>query len=125
MNAELKDALIKCETDVDAVMKRLSGDEKLYDQCLAMFLTDPAMEELTRAIGDRSWDDAFTAVHAIKGVAGNMGFIPLFHASAELIILIRTGKVKEVDAALEKLKRSYNKIYEVISRYFTTPAGNE
>ena len=117
MNQEFRTALINCETNVDEVIERVSGDEELYSQCLDLFLQDQSMNDLKKAMGDEDWDAAFTAVHALKGVAGNMGFIPLFHATAEMVILIRSGRLQEVADSYAKLCKCYGEICDVIRRY--------
>lgn len=114
MDSQLLYGLVMCETDVDGALRRFSGNEALYTSCLGAFLEDSTMSELDAAISAEAWDDAFTAAHALKGLAGNMGFIPLFHAAGELVILIRTGKVKEVDASYEQVKRCYKDISTVV-----------
>ena len=117
MDAELKKALLRCETDLDGALYRFGDDEELYIRCLKAFLNDPTLIELDQAISSESWDEAFTAAHALKGVAGNMGFIPLFHAVAELVVLIRKGRVKEVGRSFTELTDCYSDITDVIRQY--------
>ncbi len=118
MDVDLQNALLKCETDLNGALYRFGEDDILYTVCLGEFLEDTTMDELERAITAHSWDDAFTAVHALKGVAGNMGFVPLFHAAAETVIIIRTGQVKEVESSYLKLKKYYTDITNVIQKYY-------
>ncbi len=108
MDAALCEALLSCETDLDGVMKRFSNDEALYAECLKEFLKDASMAKLDEALANQAWDEAFTAAHALKGLTGNMGFVPLFHATAELVVLIRAGRVQEVDASYQKVRRAYD-----------------
>lgn len=114
MNNELLNGLILYETDVDGAMRRLSGDDVLYISLLDAFVEDDTMKELEAAVSGEQWDKAFTAAHALKGLAGNMGFIPLFHETGELVMLIRTGKTREIDTALKEVRRCYNDIVSVI-----------
>ena len=117
MTAEFKAALRTQETDLDGTLERFSGDEELYTRCLSDFLDDITMEQLCTAVKGRSWDDAFTAAHALKGLAGNLGFIPLFHDCAELVMLIRSGRVDEVIISFESMKKTYASITKIINRY--------
>lgn len=107
MEDTLRQSLQNVETDVDGALERFSGDEALYESLLQAFLTDPTMEMLQDAISRQAWDDAFTAAHALKGLAGNMGFVPLFHAMGELVIYIRTAKIKDVKDSLNQSLRCY------------------
>ena len=76
------------------------------------------MAQITEAITNRNWNDAFTAVHALKGLAGNMGFIPLMHSTGKLVVLIRGGKTNELDEALETVNSCYRDIVDAIENNF-------
>lgn len=104
------------ETDLDGVIDRFSGDDLFYATCVSLFLEDRTMSELESALDTRSWDDAFTAAHALKGLAGNLGFIPLFHACAEIVVQIRDGHTANIPEAYEKLRECYDGICKVIRR---------
>ncbi len=116
MDIQLMDDLAMCHTDLAGAMQRFSGNEKLYISCLKNFLSDPTMDNLRDSVCKACWDDAFTAAHALKGVAGNMGFISLYHATGELVILIRNGKIDEISASLSRVEASYNELTRVIKR---------
>ncbi len=114
MNSALLRRLSLCETDIDGAIRRFSGDETLYISCLRSFLQDATMQELNEAILMQAWDDAFTAAHALKGLAGNMGFVPLFHATSELVVLIRSGRIKEIGQSSQQLRNVYNEVTTAI-----------
>lgn len=114
MNSQLLYSLVSCETDVDSALRRFCGDEALYVSCLSAFLEDRTIYALDDAIGLHAWDDAFTAAHALKGLAGNMGFIPLFHAVGELVVLIRSGRIGELPASYRQVRSCYDEIVAAI-----------
>lgn len=116
MDPDLRRDLIRCETDIEGALLRLSENETLYLSCLTLFLDDQTTNDLGTAIHAKAWDDAFTAAHALKGLAGNMGFIPLFHATAELVILIRDGRVKEVDRSYQEIQNCYQIITAAVRK---------
>ena len=118
MNVQQQHALALRETDVEGALKRLHGDEKLYVSCLKLFLDDPTIEQLNRAIASNAWDDAFTAAHALKGLAGNMGFVPLMHSTGQLVILIRGGRTREVVEYIAQVNSSYRDITDAIRDNF-------
>lgn len=119
MNEKQRHALTLRETDVDNAMRRLSGDESLYGACMRAFLDDSTVEQLNVSIENGSWDEAFTAAHALKGVAGNMGFVPLMHRTGQLIVLIRGGRMQEIPQALEQVNSAYRDVIDGIHQYFT------
>ena len=114
VDSSLKHDLMGCETDVEGALVRLSGSEPLYLSCLELFLEDSTAEDLGDAIRSKAWDSAFTAAHALKGIAGNMGFIPLFHSTAEIVILIRAGRINEIEHSYRELRRCYQKVTAAI-----------
>ncbi len=120
MSSELLCSLLACETDVAGALNRFMGNEVLYASCLSKFLTDTTIDELNSAISTQAWDDAFTAAHALKGLAGNMGFVPLFHSAAELVVLIRAGRITEVTESMKQLNSNYNEITAAIRRHCGT-----
>lgn len=118
MNARQKHALYLRDTDLQGALKRLYGDEELYISCLKEFLNDPTVDQLNADIENHAWDDAFTAAHALKGVAGNMGFVPLMHFTGQLVVLIRAGRTKEIRDSLEQVNSSYRDITDAIRENF-------
>ena len=118
MHARQYHALRLRETDIEGALHRLGGNDALYASCLSAFLDDPTTDQLNVAIESGSWDEAFTAAHALKGVAGNMGFVPLMHSTGQLIVLIRGGRMQDIPPALEKLNSSYRDIIDAIHQFF-------
>ena len=105
------------ETDVDGALNRLSGDVEIYIMILTAFPQDGTMAELERSIKNEAWDEAFTAAHALKGLAGNLGFTMLFHSLGQLVIYIRTGKIKELEASFKTVKGYYDDIVRIINNH--------
>lgn len=110
MNSKLLNALKSCETDVDGALERFYGDEILYIDFLHAFVKETTMTSLRDAIRDKKWEDAFMAGHALKGVAANLGFIPLFHAVGELVLLLRSGSTDRIEEIYEEIRACYNTI---------------
>ena len=103
---------------MSGALRRFYGDERLYISCLIDFLYDTTMAELNEAIKKEHWDDAFTAAHAMKGLAGNMGFIPLMHSVGHLVVLIRGGRIKEIRECMLRVNSSYRDITDAIRDNF-------
>lgn len=122
MNSEQTRILALRETDIQGAVKRCCGNETLYIACLKVFLEDPTMKGLSAAIANKSWDDAFTAAHALKGVAGNMGFVPLMHSTGQLVMLIRGGRTEEVREGLGNVESCYRDITDAIRQFISYEA---
>ena len=123
MTSQQQQALALRETDIQGVMRRFSGNEELYVSCLKMFLTDTTLADLNKAIKNEAWDDAFTAAHALKGLAGNMGFVPLMLATGQLVVLIRGGRLKEIDDCMTQITSKQRDITDAIRNHFCTEDG--
>ena len=119
MNNKQLHALSLRQTDVQGALRRLSGNESLYVSCLEKFLDDPTIRELNATIAAKDWDEAFTAAHALKGLAGNMGFVPLMHATGQLVVLIRGGRTREIDDCMAQVNSNYRDISDAICENFT------
>ena len=119
MNTRQIHALTLRETDVPGAVRRCCGNEQLYTSCLKEFLDDPTMPQLNLALKKGNWDEAFTAAHALKGLAGNMGFIPLMHSISQLLILIRGGRVSEFPEAAEAVNSCYRDIVDGIRQFLS------
>lgn len=125
MNDELLEELRRNETDVDGALYRLSGDTGLYMKILSSFVLDGTILDLEKALTTKSWDAAFTAVHALKGLAGNLGFAPLFHSLGELVIVIRAGRLQEINESFLKVKHYYDDIVTVINNHLNVIENEE
>ncbi|NLA77037.1 MAG: Hpt domain-containing protein [Clostridiales bacterium] len=117
MTDELFKSLEHIETDVEGALYRLSNDKAMYVMLLRAFENDDTMAQLEASIKSGDWDNAFTAAHALKGLAGNMGFTPLFHAIGELVILIRAGKIESINSSYDTVRKHYDDIAEIIRNY--------
>lgn len=117
MNLKQFHALSLRGTDVQEAIHRLYDDEAIYSKFLVTFLDDQTMAELNEAIEDREWDEAFTSAHALKGLAGNMGFMPLMNSVGRLTVLIRGGRKTEAGEYMEQVNSCYRDITDAIHEY--------
>lgn len=118
MRDSFKTALLYCETDIEGALQRFCGNEALYLSCLDNFRREPTMDKLREAIEKKEWTEAFDAAHALKGLAGNLGFIPLYHATGEMIVLLRAGREEEIGDICEQAKYCYKKLIEALDDRF-------
>ncbi|MEG2957775.1 MAG: Hpt domain-containing protein [Christensenellaceae bacterium] len=64
--------------DITGAMGRFLNDVDLYKTCFQICLEDEAFEKLGQAIAAMEYDNAFEYAHALKGITGNMGLMPLY-----------------------------------------------
>lgn len=103
------------------VMTRLPS-VSLVERFIGKFLEDQTFETLCRKMEEGNRNDAFVAVHTLKGVSGNLAFTALFEASSRL-----TEELRGTDAItpkavslLEEVKERYANTVNVIREYLTT-----
>lgn len=114
MNMNLRQHLLHCETDVEGALQRFCGNEELYLSYVNTFPEEPTMGALKDAVEAQNWEDAFTAAHALKGLAGNLGFVPLYHATGEMVVLLRSGNVDEMSTCYEQARQCYETLVQAI-----------
>lgn len=83
--------------DINGALERFLGDEELYADCLNQFAEDLNFAALKQAIDGKDYESAFNYAHSLKGVAGNLGLVPLYNAISELVDMLRADEYKNLD----------------------------
>lgn len=115
MNIELLHELELCETDVQGALERFGGNKAIYRSYLNAFTKEPTMAALSESVANKAWEDAFIQAHALKGLAANLGFIPLYHAVSEMIILLRAKEYGGAVESMHEVLNCYSKLIAAIS----------
>ncbi|MCR5135872.1 MAG: Hpt domain-containing protein [Oscillospiraceae bacterium] len=97
------DALQSFGVDTKDGLTRCLNNESMYLRLVAMALKDANFDRLSAAIEADDRKAAFEAVHALKGVAGNLGLTPIYETSAEMTELLRAEKDADYPAYLRKI----------------------
>lgn len=114
MNSVLLCGLTHCETDIAGSLKRFAGNEEVYTSYLEAFPKEPTMSALDEAVASEKWDKAFIAAHALKGLAANLGFVPLYHAIGELVVVLRDGRTDEIARVYQQTRQCYENVVAAI-----------
>lgn len=96
----------KMGADFNDVLDRL-GTEAIVARFAKKFPDDDSYAGIFKALDKGDLQEAFRAVHTLKGVCLNLGFTQLHKVSFELTELFRTGSIDGADELLEKLKEQY------------------
>ena len=92
----------------------------LVRKFIVKFLDDDSYSKLCLAMQNGQWEEAFRAVHTLKGVSANLGFSRLLASAGELTELLRTETESipgRAAALLEEVKQDYELIVSVIRAY--------
>lgn len=108
------DALTSYGCDTQTALERFMRKEDLYVKFLNKFLEDRSYAESAAAIAIKDHDTSLTAVHTLKGVAGNLGFSQLYDVAADMVFKYRAGEPDEADAEFGKLTKLYDEVCDII-----------
>lgn len=105
--------------EVKATLRRFVGNEDMYLRFLKMFPEDPSYLSLGKNLAAGNYVEAFKCAHTLKGVAANLGLVPVQNAVSPLVEVLRGRKNEEVDAAAaegmwQELKDVYERTVEMI-----------
>ena len=77
--------------DLHEVLRRLKTEERI-GKFLKLILTDTNYESLCKALEEKNYEQAFTHIHNLKGLAMNLGLTPLLVPAQELCEELRDGE---------------------------------
>lgn len=94
----------------EETMERFLHNEAMYCKLLNMFFEDESLKKLESALTVCDWKGAFEAAHALKGVTGNMGLAPLYHAVCGIVEPLRAGRTDiDYSEALRRIQGEYQR----------------
>ena len=88
--------------DYEEVFGRLRN-ERLITKFVLKFPGDPSFSQLQSTLEEKNVEEAFRAAHTLKGVAQNLGFTPLYEATATLTEVLRAGNLPYSERPLNTL----------------------
>ena len=115
----LKDCYEQMGADFEDVLSRLRN-EALIRKFVCKFLDHKSIGDLKRAMEAGNQNEAFLAVHTLKGVAQNLGFTPLYEAGDGLTELLRPGHTviaQEAKEELEAVEAAYEKTAGAVRQF--------
>lgn len=83
------EALKEYGFDFDEALDRFMNNQLLLEKFLGKFVQDPTYDQLCGAMEKRDSEEAFRAVHTLKGVAGNLALHGLYDACCRLTEALR------------------------------------
>lgn len=94
-------------------LTRMPDDRRII-RYLGMFLQDPSMEELGKALTAGDTEEAFSRAHALKGTCLTLGLGRLTVRVSELTEMLRAGRLEEARLEYPDLERTYQEVCEKI-----------
>lgn len=103
--------------EVEDTLERLMGDEELYMEYLLKFPQNQNIIELRKAVDDKDCDKAMREVHSLKGVALNLGLLPLMDTCMDMLLDFRAGKNEDGLSKIGTVEDSFAEWTEVIQMH--------
>ena len=102
--------------DTDAGLKRVLGNVPLYRRFLVRFRKEQAnaVAEITRNLQSGNRQRAAELIHAIKGIAGNVGAETLFQQTGQLEQRLKDGHAQACENALATFAATLNTLLEAL-----------
>ena len=101
--------------DYEEVFGRLRS-ERLITKFVLKFPGDPSFSQLQSTLEEKNVEEAFRAAHTLKGVAQNLGFTPLYEATATLTEVLRAGNLPEDDNMMNAVAIEYERTVAAIEQ---------
>ncbi len=99
-----------------SIMERLCKEERVKKFVL-LFLKDTSHQQFLQALEHRNTEEAFRAIHTLKGVCMNLSFDALYQISYEMTEYLRTDNMGRAIAILPDFEACYEKHFRTISAY--------
>lgn len=114
---EIFDQLNRAGAETESALKRFLDDEEMYLKYVRTFPDEGSMGNLIQAVENKDYIQAEKSVHALKGIANNLGFIPLADATVDMLEELRDNNISEALEAYENVRTEYDKICKVIMEW--------
>lgn len=102
-----------------SILERLRKEERIKKFVL-LFLKDNSYQTYIQKIKEGEKEEAFRAIHTLKGVCMNLSFDELYEFANEATELLRVGDLQKATEKLPDLEKCYEKHVQTIYAY----AGN-
>lgn len=102
--------------DYDAALARFVGKRSIYEKYLVKFLEDEHVRDALTAFEQKNYEEMLEQTHALKGLAGTMGMLPLQEVCADIVKDLRSGTLNELEEKMLRLERIQEELREAIQR---------
>lgn len=116
MEKAVLDALASLGADVTGSLERMGGSEAIYIKFLKKFVDDATFPALKSAMEGADNELKTKSAHSMKGVAANLGLIPLQKAALETETCLKENRQEDAKLAFENAEKIYNEITAILRK---------
>ena len=114
-----REAMVKAGYDVDGALARFVNNEPIYVMFLKKLETDENYSKIEPSVSAGDYVEAYKAVHALKGIVGNLGITDEFECTKDILALIKDKTVEDVPVSdvmplVQKLKECHDNACAII-----------
>ncbi|MDY4609989.1 MAG: hypothetical protein SPD11_05180 [Sphaerochaetaceae bacterium] len=106
--------LSKAGVNASEGIKRFNGNAEMYGRFLKHFLDDVNYQAMCESIKVKDVGSAFSAAHALKGIAGNLSMNRLYKDLCPLVEQLRSGSLENVDILLLPVMQDYSEVASLL-----------
>ena len=104
------DSLREYGANVEEGLARCLNKEDFYIKMVNLGLSDERFEKLAGIFESKDLDAAFEAVHALKGVIGNLALTPLYEPINKMTELLRNRTDTDYSELCKEVKAQRDKL---------------
>lgn len=114
MEESRKEKLLEAGVNVDVALDRFRGNEKMMMHFLLGFSKDPSYETYKAAMTEKRYEDAFKAIHTLKGVCGNLSLDNLYDVTSNVVELFRAGQNAQAEELFPEVVKEYERVVKIL-----------
>lgn len=114
MDQQKRERLCKAGIDVDGALARFMNNEALLLKFLFRFPADPNFAALEQALEQGNTEQAFTAAHTLKGVAGNLSLEELHRQVSLQVEDLRVGNLAQAREKMPQVCQAYEAVLSAL-----------
>ena len=102
--------------DPNPLLEQLGGDERVYDEVVALFLQDAPrqLRSLQETVSRGDMATARRQAHTLKGASGNVGATDLEKVLLKTERACEQGNVKEAAGMLDRVNAEFEKLKQIL-----------
>ena len=101
MTKDERTLLLAAGVDAEAAIGRLMGKEHIFLKYLLRFPEDQNYEQLLTALSENDLNEAFRAIHTLKGASSTVGVISVYEIADPLTEKLRAACSQPSDRVLD------------------------
>ncbi len=106
----------KMGADYNGILERL-GTQAMVERFAVKFLNDASYASLMEALEQKDYENAFRAVHTLKGVAANLSLTHVQETASELTEELRGGKPLVHPELVQNLTDAYQEAISTLKEF--------